>query len=351
VEPGQLVLVDTSQSSHGVLVERSLTLSVETGCTSLTCQVATSPDRIQLFASRELLGVTEVAGFMARDFTLSPSLFGTENEVDALIRFDLLANGRFEANGQKASAETQVVASVEDLTGQVEIARGLAAGLGAQGGGESVDVTIPGTPVAVGVPIPLPKLDRVAAEPIRYFVAVALKRGHTYRLRVVFRGQAQQLFAPITGIVQNARLEFRGNEPLPVLAPDVPGGLHWEQAVVLVHHDGFERLEQLMADLAQHDADVKAELARVKEQLTTLQRLVLTPAGRLPLYPVTPPRALLQRVVDEQCASPTTDPEECARAQFCAAQETRFSCLSSDYGEDDASSNDCRWTRGACVPR
>jgi hypothetical protein len=350
VEPGEQILVDTSASSHGVLLEQSLTLNVRTGCAS--CEVTTSPDRIELFASRNLVGVNEVAGFMAREFSLSPSVFGTANEVDALIRFDLRINGDFLAIGRKASAEVQVIASVDDVTGSVQIARGLAAALGGQGGGENVSVSAPGTPVGFGVPIPLPKLEQIANQSIRHFVTLPLKRGHTYRLRVEFRGSAQQELAPLTGISQSAELNFAGGNPLPVAAPGVDGGLHWDQAVVLVQHDGFERLEQLMADLAQHDADVKAELTRIEEQLTTLQRLILTPAGRLPRFPVMAPRALLQRVVDEHCASPTTDPDECSRAQFCAAQETRFACSNADYEETEpVSSQDCRWARGSCVPR
>ena len=62
VDPGEIVQIGTEDSDHGVLEEPTV-----------FGRVSTSPDRVQLFAERELVGAKAVSGFMSRDFTVSPS--------------------------------------------------------------------------------------------------------------------------------------------------------------------------------------------------------------------------------------------------------------------------------------
>lgn len=349
-EPGELIVVDTSASTHGILRQRSLTLSIETGCPS--CEVVTSPNRIQLSAHRDLVGVNEVAGFMSRDFSLSASAFGTPSHVDALIRFDLRLNGEFDAIGQKASAEVRVIAKVVDLSAGQVIVTALAGSQATQGGGETVDLSIPGTPVAVGVPIPLPKLGTVANVPIHHFVTTSLQRGHTYRLTVEFEGAAQQIFAPLTGIHQNATLHFTGDNPNPVAAGGVPGGLHWDQAVVMLQHDRFELLETLADALLTHDTNVEARLIALQHQLDTVQHLLLLPAPKRPRFPMAARPDLLKKVIQDHCSAPGSDPDACAVAEFCADFTELESCNSADHLDDEGGRPlDCKWRRQSCVPR
>lgn len=280
VDPGTIVAVGTSDS-HGVLEGNDCLLSAN-------CFVSTAPSLIQLRAFRDLVGVRDVSGFMDRFFTVSPSFDGADNTFDGLIRYALRVNGRILATGQKATTELRMIASVTDVTGgvEVELVRGLAGSISSRGGGTSISVS--GVSVGVDVPIPLPKLDDVVNEPVRHIVTVPLRRGHTYRLRIIVEATAQQEFAPVSGQAQSADISLNGDEPFPNRAPGVPGGLMWDTATVALGDDQVELLDLLDQALAKHDADIKAALQGIDDQLEEIRILLLTPQGRRPGFPLKP---------------------------------------------------------------
>ncbi|HSS63357.1 MAG TPA: hypothetical protein VLS27_02925 [Gammaproteobacteria bacterium] len=277
IEPGDLVVAVPPGTSGEIS-----TLFID----CLLCNSAHSPSKLRAVARRDLPGDSRIALFMSREFEVSPLL--AESEVDGLIRssFDLV--GTLGALGSLSRSLYDIgVVLIDKETGQSIAAETVASSLRQ---GSSVSVTPPGSPV--GFPVPDPQSDLVDTA-FTHHLRAPLRRGHRYEIRINFEVKAQvedSILDPIAITAFAGSNFFQGQR-----------GLTWNNCLVSLAPDDFERITDQIAahdaaaaaQLAQHDADIKSELADIKgelgdirEQLDRIERLLLTPQGRRPGFPL-----------------------------------------------------------------